>query len=77
MLLLDAMGIHGSSDPIRSTVLVGGSLIMLGMLALLATVIQHLRILKRLALPDFAYIAMRPINVAGLRVAVCHSLDFR
>jgi len=61
---LESMGVHGPSDPVRSSLLVGGSFIMLGMLALLAAVIQHLRILKRLELPDFAYIAMRPISMA-------------
>jgi putative membrane protein len=48
----------------RSTLLVGGSFILLGLLALLAAVIQHLRILRRLEQPDFAYIAMRPISMA-------------
>jgi len=61
---LEAMGLHGLSDPVRSTLLVGGSFILLGLLALLAAVIQHLRILKRLEQPDFAYIAMRPISMA-------------
>jgi hypothetical protein len=37
---------------------------MLGMLALLAAVVQHLRILRRLELPDFAYVAMRPTSMA-------------
>ena len=43
---LEAMGVHGPSDPVRSTLLVGGSFILLGLLALLAAVIQHLRILE-------------------------------
>jgi putative membrane protein len=60
---LEAMGVHGPSDPVRSTLIVGGSFIMLGLLALLAAVIQHLRILQRLERPDFAYVAMRPISV--------------
>jgi putative membrane protein len=60
---LEAMGIHRPQDPIRSTLLVGGSFILVGMLALLAAIIQHGRILKRLDHPDFAYIAMRPISV--------------
>jgi putative membrane protein len=57
------MGVRGSSDPIRSTLIVGGSFILLGLLALLAAVVQHLRILKRLERPDFAYVAMRPISM--------------
>jgi putative membrane protein len=57
------MGVEKPSDGIHSTLLVGGSFILLGMLALLAAVIQHVRILKRLELPDFAYTAMRPISV--------------
>jgi putative membrane protein len=57
------MGIHRPQDPIRSTLLVGGSFILVGMLALLAAIIQHGRILKRLDHPDFAYTAMRPISV--------------
>ena len=60
---LEAMGVHGSSDPIRSSLIVGGSFILLGLLALLAAVVQHLRILKRLERPDFAYVAMRPISM--------------
>ena len=57
------MGVQRPSDSIHSTLLVGGSFILVGMLALLAAVIQHVRILKRLEHPDFAYIAMRPISV--------------
>lgn len=60
---LQAMGIQRPSDSMHSTLLVGGSFILVGMLALLAAVIQHVRILKRLEQPDFAYIAMRPISV--------------
>ena len=60
---LQAMGVQRPSDSIHSTLLVGGSFILVGMLALLAAVIQHVRILRRLELPDFAYTAMRPISV--------------
>jgi len=58
---LRAAGMHEAADPIRSTKIFGGSFIILGMLALLAAVIQHTRIRKRLEHPDFAYDAMRPI----------------
>lgn len=50
-------------DPIRSTLILGGSFIILGMLALLAAVIQHGRILNRLDHRDFAYTALRPITL--------------
>ena len=58
---LRAAGLRETADPIRSTKIFGGSFMILGMLALLAAVIQHTRILKRLEHPDFAYDAMRPI----------------
>lgn len=51
-------------DPIRSTLIVGGSFIAVGMFGLLAATIQHKRILKRLNAPDFAYDAMRPIALS-------------
>jgi hypothetical protein len=35
------------------------------MLALVAAVIQHTRILQRLEAPDYAYNAMRPMTVTG------------
>jgi len=56
-------GINDTVDPIRSTLIFGGSFIILGMLALVAAVIQHTRILQRLEAPDYAYNAMRPITV--------------
>jgi putative membrane protein len=60
---LRAAGLREAADPIRSTKIFGESFILLGMLALLASVIQHTRILQRLDHPDFAYEAMRPIAV--------------
>jgi uncharacterized membrane protein YidH (DUF202 family) len=60
---LKSVGIHDSVDPIRSTLISGSSFIGLGMLALVAAVIQHTRILQRLEAPDYAYNAMRPITV--------------
>ena len=47
----------------KRVVIVGSSFIGLGMLALIAAVIQHTRILQRLEAPDYAYNAMRPITV--------------
>lgn len=60
---LKSVGIHDTVDPIRSTVIFGSSFIGLGMLALIAAVIQHTRILQQLEAPDYAYNAMRPIAV--------------
>jgi hypothetical protein len=43
-----------------------------GILGLLAAIVQHARVLKRLSRPDFAYDAMRPIamTVAGLLMLI-------
>ena len=60
---LQAAGVHTPFDPIRSSLIFGESFIVLGMLSLLAAVIQHIRIMKRLSQPDFAYSAMRPVAV--------------
>jgi putative membrane protein len=49
---LKSVGLHDSVDPIRSTLIFGSSFIGLGMLALIAAVIQHTRILQRLEAPD-------------------------
>ena len=44
----------------------------MGILGLLAAIVQHARILKRLSRPDFAYNAMRPIAmiVAALLILI-------
>ena len=55
---------HQPLDPVRSTLIVGGSFIALGMFGLLAAVIQHVRILRRLNDPDFGYDAMRPVALS-------------
>jgi putative membrane protein len=60
---LQSAGIRDPADPIRSTLIFGGCFIGLGMLALIAAVIQHTRILQRLEDADYAYDAMRPITV--------------
>jgi putative membrane protein len=60
---LQSAGLRASADPIRSTLIFGCCFIALGMLALIAAVIQHTRILRRLEAPDYAYNAMRPITV--------------
>jgi putative membrane protein len=61
---LESSGVHTTLDPIRSTLIFGESFILLGMLGLLAAVVQHVRILNRLAQPQFAYNAMRPVALA-------------
>ena len=48
---LKSVGIHDTVDPIRSTLIFGSSFIGLGMLALIAAVIQHTRILQQLEAP--------------------------
>ncbi|MGO9266872.1 MAG: YidH family protein [Candidatus Binataceae bacterium] len=69
---LEAAGLRASADPIRSTLIFGTSFIVLGMLALVAAVVQHSRILQRLESPDYAYSAMRPVavTVAGVLLLI-------
>ncbi len=58
---VDALDPHRSAHPIHTTIIFGASFIVLGILGLLAAIVQHARILQRLTRPDFAYNAMRPI----------------
>jgi hypothetical protein len=58
-----AAGVHGAHDTIQSSSILGESFIALGVLGALAATVQHIRILKRLAHPDFPYNAMRLISV--------------
>jgi putative membrane protein len=60
---LRSAGIRDTVDPIRSTQIFGSCFVGLGMLALVAAIIQHTRILRRLDAPDYAYNAMQPITV--------------
>jgi putative membrane protein len=57
---LNATGMHRTFN-IHSSLIFGASFIVVGVLGLLAAIVQHARILKRLSRPDFAYNAMRPI----------------
>jgi putative membrane protein len=57
---IDESGLHRSLAP-HSSLIFGASFIVLGILGLLAAVVQHARILKRLSQPDFGYDAMRPV----------------
>jgi putative membrane protein len=54
-------GLHTQFDIPHSTLIFGASFIVVGILGLLAAIVQHTRVLKRLSQPDFAYNAMRPI----------------
>jgi putative membrane protein len=69
---MEAAGIHTSRDPIHTSLVFGSSFIVVGILGLLAAIVQHIRILKRLSQPDFAYNAMRPIalTVASLLLLI-------
>jgi len=58
---LDAIGVHNSRDPAHATLIFGTSFIVVGVFGLLAAIVQHARIMKRLSRPDFAYSAMRPV----------------
>src|SRR5690349_24977358 len=58
---LKGAGLHTPFDLTHSTLIFGASFIVVGILGLLAAIVQHARILKRLSQPNFAYNAMRPI----------------
>jgi uncharacterized membrane protein YidH (DUF202 family) len=64
---LDAAGLRPAHDPVHTSLIFGTSFIVVGILGLLAAVVQHARILNRLSRPNFAYNAMRPI---ALTVAI-------
>jgi putative membrane protein len=65
-------GLHTRHDPAHTSLIFATSFIAVGILGLLAAVVQHVRILKRLSHPDFAYNAMRPIamTVAALLILI-------
>ena len=69
---LRAGGLHTRFDLPHSSLIFGGSFIVLGILGLLAAIVQHVRVLSRLSRPDFAYDAMRPIamTVAALLLLI-------
>jgi putative membrane protein len=69
---LDAAGLRPPHDPAHTSLIFGTSFIVVGILGLLAAIVQHVRILKRLSQPDFAYNAMRPIamTVAALLMLI-------
>jgi putative membrane protein len=69
---MEAAGLHTRFDLPHSSLIFGASFIVVGILGLLAAIVQHARILKRLSRPDFAYNAMRPIamTVAALLMLI-------
>jgi putative membrane protein len=69
---LQAAGMHTRFDLPHSTLIFGASFIVVGILGLIAAIVQHTRILKRLSRTDFAYNAMRPIamTVASLLILI-------
>jgi putative membrane protein len=69
---LQGAGLHTRFDLPHSTLIFGASFIIVGILGLLAAIVQHVRVLKRLSRPEFAYDAMRPLalTVAGLLMLI-------
>ena len=69
---LQGAGLHARFDVPHSSLIFGASFIVVGILGLLAAIVQHARILKRLSRPNFAYNAMRPIamTVAALLMLI-------
>ena len=60
-ILVEGGLIHRAGDNINSTMIFGLSFISLGILGLLAAVIQHWRILHHLKFEDFQYTGFRPV----------------
>jgi putative membrane protein len=69
---LQAAGLHTRFGLPHSTLVFGASFIVVGVLGLVAAIVQHSRILNRLSHPAFAYNAMRPIamTVASLLILI-------
>ena len=69
---LQAAGLHTRFDLPHSTMIFGASFIVVGILGLIAAIVQHTRILNRLSQSDFAYNALRPIamTVASLLILI-------
>jgi putative membrane protein len=69
---IEAAGLHTLRDPVHTSLIFGSSFIVVGIFGLLAAIVQHARIMKRLSSPDFAYNAMRPIamTVAAMIILI-------
>lgn len=63
---------EGISDPLNSAEIVGEALIALGVLGLLAAIVQHWRILKRIENEQYVYRPARalPLIVASLLLII-------
>lgn len=59
--VLQGDGLRSRLETPHSALIFGAAFIVVGILGLLAAIVQHARVLKRLSRPDFAYDAMRPI----------------
>lgn len=64
---VETAGLTSKLDPVHSLLIFGVSFMVLGLVGLLAAVIQHIRVLEQLNNRDFTYAATRPI---GLAVAI-------
>jgi putative membrane protein len=60
-ILVEATGLRPGPEHIHSTMIFGLSFISLGILGLLAAVIQHWRILQHIKFQDFQYTGFRPV----------------
>jgi putative membrane protein len=69
---LQAAGLHTRFDVPHSTLIFGASFIVVGILGLMAAIVQHVRILNRLSQAEYAYDAMRPIamTIASLLMLI-------
>src|ERR1700748_1619094 len=56
---LEGAGLHTRLELPHSSLIFGASFIVLGILGLLAAIVQHARVMRRLSQPNFAYNAMR------------------
>ena len=61
----------GALDELGSPAIFGGSFMALGMLGLLAAIVQHVNILRQLKEPDFTYGDVRPITLVVAAVLFC------
>jgi uncharacterized membrane protein YidH (DUF202 family) len=69
---LEKAELRQTLDPLHSTLVIGGSFIALGVFGLSAAVVQHRRILARLAQKNFTYTPARslPMIMAILLLAI-------
>jgi putative membrane protein len=58
-------------DSLRTPLIFGGSFIVLGMLALVTAIIQHVNILSQIREQDYTYGRVRPITLVVAIILVC------